>query len=86
MGWFSRSEDTTPAKPATPTETIAPNRSQRARCWEARDAFFRCLDANGIIDSLKGKELAAEKCGKEDVEFSKECVGSWVCHCSTSQG
>ena len=77
MGWFSRSNDTTAAKP-TSADGIAPNRSQRVQCWEARDAFFECLDANGIIDSIKDKDLATEKCGKEDVEFGKDCVASWV--------
>jgi len=77
MGWFSRSNNTTAAN-STAAENIAPNRSQRARCWEARDTFFKCLDANGIIDSRKDKDLATEKCGKEDVEFGKECVASWV--------
>ncbi|KAF8420387.1 cytochrome oxidase c subunit VIb-domain-containing protein [Tirmania nivea] len=77
MGWFFRSAEPPAAKP-TSADCIAPNRSQRVRCWEARDAFFKCLDANGVIDSMKYKDLATEKCGKEDIEFGKECVASWV--------
>ncbi|RPB25810.1 hypothetical protein L211DRAFT_835866 [Terfezia boudieri ATCC MYA-4762] len=77
MGWFSPSDDKTATKP-TSADSIAPNRSQRVRCWEARDALFKCLDANSIIDSMKDKDLVTEKCGKEDVEFRKKCVASWV--------
>ena len=81
MGWFSYSDNTAAAEPKpTKADGIAPNRSQRARCWEARDAFFQCLEANGIIDSMKNKDLASEKCGKKDIEFGKECVASWVCN------
>lgn len=53
-------------------------RSQRALCWEARDAFFACLDTNGIIDAIKGAAAAKEKCGDLEKKFEKECVGSWV--------
>ncbi|KAF8476827.1 cytochrome oxidase c subunit VIb-domain-containing protein [Kalaharituber pfeilii] len=66
-----------PSPPPTP-EPVAPNRSQRTRCWAARDAFFACLDAHGIIDSLKGHEVATAHCGKQDIAFKNECAGSWV--------
>lgn len=53
-------------------------RSQRALCWEARDEFFKCLDANGIVDSIKHADKAKKSCGKEEQAFEKECVASWV--------
>ena len=76
----SSSESPPPPAPAPPTASST--RHSRERCWAARDAFFDCLDAHGIIDSLslkgKGKDLAAQKCRQEDIDFGKECVGSWV--------
>jgi cytochrome c oxidase assembly factor 6 len=75
MGLFSSS---TPVA-TEPTLKIAPNRSQRAACWETRDAFFTCLDANNIVDSIKEAKKAKDVCGSQEVAFEKECVGSWVC-------
>ncbi|KAF8537401.1 cytochrome oxidase c subunit VIb-domain-containing protein [Trichophaea hybrida] len=74
MGLFGSS---TPAA-TEPTLKIAPNRSQRASCWEARDAFFTCLNAHNIIDSIKEVKKAKDVCGSQGVAFEKECVGSWV--------
>ncbi|KAF2201893.1 hypothetical protein GQ43DRAFT_440188 [Delitschia confertaspora ATCC 74209] len=59
----------------------APNRTNRAKCYAARDAFFDCLDANNILDSIGDKQsvLAANKaCGKLNEEFEKNCAHSWV--------
>ncbi|KAL2045679.1 hypothetical protein N7G274_002109 [Stereocaulon virgatum] len=56
----------------------APNRQSRAHCWEARDAFFACLERNGIVDSIKEKERAGEVCEGEDARLGKECAASWV--------
>jgi cytochrome c oxidase assembly factor 6 len=74
MGLFG----TSTTKSTEPETKIAPNRSQRAKCWEARDAFFECLDRNSIIDSVKEDKKAKEVCGGENVKFEKECVASWV--------
>ena len=58
---------------------IAPDRTQRAKCWEARDVYFRCLDKNQIIDSIKEGGKAAKVCGNESKEFEANCASSWVC-------
>ncbi|OCK99506.1 uncharacterized protein K441DRAFT_627875 [Cenococcum geophilum 1.58] len=79
MGWFSSGSP----KPATPKPSSdgafeAPSRSDRALCWEARDAFFECLDRNDILDSIKDRDAAEKACGKLDQEFQRNCAGSWV--------
>ncbi|KAF2459563.1 cytochrome oxidase c subunit VIb-domain-containing protein [Lineolata rhizophorae] len=57
----------------------APNRRDRARCWEARDAYFKCLDKHNILDSMgPGAADAKAKCPVEDTEFEKNCASSWV--------
>ncbi|KAI8910567.1 hypothetical protein DFJ77DRAFT_470229 [Powellomyces hirtus] len=28
--------------------SLPPSRSDRAKCWKARDAYFRCLDSHGL--------------------------------------
>jgi cytochrome c oxidase assembly factor 6 len=83
MGLFSSSapapSHTNPA-PSADGAYIAPDRSARTQCWAARDAFFACLDRNGIIDSA-GKEGRAEAdrvCGREEGGLRRECKGSWV--------
>lgn len=58
-----------------------PSRTNRAKCYEARDAFFECLDRNNILDSINTKAaLVASKkaCNAEDVVFEKNCAHSWV--------
>ncbi|KAF6011291.1 hypothetical protein HII13_002648 [Brettanomyces bruxellensis] len=52
----------------------------REQCWESRDIFFKCLDNIKVIDPLdpeKGQEIK-KNCGKEDQQFQKDCVASWV--------
>jgi cytochrome c oxidase assembly factor 6 len=79
MGFFGSS---TPSLPTPKTSTdgapIAPDRTQRAKCWEARDAYFSCLDKNGIIDSITEKGKAEKACGKEGKGFEGNCASSWV--------
>ena len=76
MGWFSAE----PAKPTPSTDGAfeAPNRSSRAHCWESRDAYFRCLDRNNIIDSLKDQDLAIQRCSSESKGLDTNCASSWV--------
>ncbi|KAI9750029.1 MAG: hypothetical protein M4579_006635 [Chaenotheca gracillima] len=74
---LSSTSSQSPSEDSNP-EGAAPGRSQRARCWAARDAFFACLDANGIVDSLKHKDQADAKCHSEDVVLQKDCASSWV--------
>ncbi|KAK5139065.1 hypothetical protein LTR04_003915, partial [Oleoguttula sp. CCFEE 6159] len=82
MGWLSSSPavDSAPAAPKASTDGAfeAPDRNARAHCWEARDAYFHCLDRNAIIDSVKAASLVEERCGKEDVQFKTNCASSWV--------
>lgn len=79
MGLFSSS---TPV-PATPVPTsdgafTAPDRTARDICWAARDAYFACLDRNGIVDSVKNKDEAQRVCASEGGRLDRDCVGSWV--------
>ncbi|KAK3990854.1 cytochrome c oxidase assembly factor 6 [Cladorrhinum sp. PSN332] len=60
------------------TGAVAPTRSERQRCWEARDAYFACLDANNIVDALKDDKKAGKACGKEGDKFEGDCATQWV--------
>ncbi|KIO26732.1 glycosyltransferase family 20 protein [Tulasnella calospora MUT 4182] len=53
-----------------------PNRTQRQRCWEARDAYYKCLDSLKV--NTPGEE--GGKCAEEVAAFSKACAASWVEH------
>ncbi|KAK4154318.1 cytochrome c oxidase assembly factor 6 [Chaetomidium leptoderma] len=57
---------------------VAPTREERKKCWEARDTYFACLDANGIVDALKDDSKAARACGGESAGFEKDCAAQWV--------
>ena len=78
MGLFGSSS--TPSTPKTSVDGTpeAPDRTARAKCWEGRDAFFKCLDRNGIIDSIKDEDKASKLCGNEGKLFEKDCASSWV--------
>lgn len=82
MGLFSSSTPS-PALPAPKISSdgapIAPDRTQRAKCWEARDGYFRCLDKNNIVDSITEHDKAEKGCAKEGREFEGNCASSWVC-------
>jgi cytochrome c oxidase assembly factor 6 len=80
MGFFWNSSPSPPAaKLAEDGNPIAPDRSQRSRCWEGRDIYFACLDRNNIVDSIREKDAAQAKCSAESVGFEKNCASSWVC-------
>ncbi|KAL3423307.1 hypothetical protein PVAG01_05054 [Phlyctema vagabunda] len=79
MGLFgSTPASLPPPKIAKDGAPIAPDRSQRAKCWEARDDFFNCLDKNGIIDSLAEKDKSEKGCKLESRAFEANCASSWV--------
>lgn len=81
MGWFDTSSAKSPLespKPSNDGGFIAPDRTARTKCWEARDAFFQCLDENSIIDSIKQDEKAKKACGAELKGFEKDCASSWI--------
>ncbi|GAA6027749.1 hypothetical protein JCM8097_008015 [Rhodosporidiobolus ruineniae] len=71
MGWFSSS-----SAPATsePQPGAAPDRSARADCWNHRDAYYACLDKNGV--SVPGQE--GDKCKKENDQYKGKCAASWI--------
>ncbi|TAQ84212.1 hypothetical protein B7494_g7462 [Chlorociboria aeruginascens] len=78
MGWFTSSSPSPPApKLSADGAPIAPDRSERARCWEARDGYFACLDRNGIVDSIMEKDKAAKACSAEGKVFEANCASSW---------
>ena len=80
MGFFGWSENTSPPTPKISSDgaPIAPDRSQRAKCWEGRDAYFRCLDKEGIVDSISEKDKAEKGCADEGTTFEANCASSWV--------
>ncbi|KAL1875946.1 hypothetical protein VTK73DRAFT_9657 [Phialemonium thermophilum] len=57
---------------------VAPSRSERQRCYAARDAFFACLDANGIVDAIKDEKQALRACGRQSADFERDCAAQWV--------
>ncbi|KAJ3502855.1 hypothetical protein NLJ89_g8698 [Agrocybe chaxingu] len=66
MGWFWSS--TSKEDPTTP------NRENRQRCWESRDAYFACLDRAGVVKA--GEEGKA--CEKEHKAYEGNCAKSWI--------
>lgn len=78
MGWLWSSSSQSGPKPSTDGGFIAPDRDQRAKCWEARDTYYNCLDKNGIIDPIKDDQKAKEACGLEEKGFEGQCAKSWV--------
>ncbi|RYP54250.1 hypothetical protein DL769_010373 [Monosporascus sp. CRB-8-3] len=62
------------------TGAVAPDRSERQRCWDARDAFWRCLDKHDVVDSLssEGKRIADRECAPEHRVFERDCASAWV--------
>jgi cytochrome c oxidase assembly factor 6 len=59
---------------------VAPDRTERKKCWEARDVFYGCLDKNNVIDSLngEGKKTAEKQCANENKQFEQDCAAAWV--------
>ncbi|KAI0318614.1 cytochrome oxidase c subunit VIb-domain-containing protein [Amylostereum chailletii] len=66
MGWFSWS-----SKPESPT---AVSRQDRAKCWEARDAYFACLDGARVV--VAGSE--GGKCAPTHSAYEHNCAKSWI--------
>ena len=60
------------------TGAVAPSRTERQKCYVARDAYFTCLDANGIVDAVKDEKRAARACGPQSADFEKDCAVQWV--------
>ncbi|GJD00122.1 hypothetical protein ColKHC_08947 [Colletotrichum higginsianum] len=79
MGLFSsfQSEETRRAEEVR-TGARAPDRSERRKCWDARDAYFGCLDRNTIVDALKDDTKARKACPTENADFERDCAAAWV--------
>ncbi|VDC04961.1 unnamed protein product [Peniophora sp. CBMAI 1063] len=52
----------------------AATRTDRAKCWESRDAYFACLDAHNVI--VAGKEEGA--CNRPLKAYEENCAKSWI--------
>jgi cytochrome c oxidase assembly factor 6 len=79
LPWASSGDDG--VKKTTGGAFESPSRSNRAKCYESRDAFFECLDRNNILDSVHTKDGIAKSkkaCGQQDEVFEKNCAHSWV--------
>lgn len=62
------------------TGAAVPDRSERKRCWAARDSFYQCLDKHDVIDATKGegKAIADKQCAQENQKFEEDCATAWV--------
>lgn len=49
-------------------------REDRQQCWDARDAYFACLDQSGVVKA--GEEKGA--CVAQESVYAKNCAKSWV--------
>lgn len=82
MSWFfgSSPAPTSPSSPAqTPDGGFKPmNRAERAKCWEARDTLFSCLDRHQILDAIKEDGKVRDKCARENALYETDCATSWV--------
>jgi len=81
MGWWPFSSS--PSGPnnlprSSDGGRIAPDRSSREQCYEARDVFFACLDRHDILDATKHDREARRNCAKEIAEFEAACSRTWV--------
>jgi cytochrome c oxidase assembly factor 6 len=85
MAWspFGGSSDDSGVKKTSGGAFEKPSRTNRAKCYEARDAFFECLDRNNILDSINskaGRAATQTACAPSDQAFEKNCAHSWVRH------
>lgn len=80
MGFFSNPLKSNESKRAEEVRSgaVVPDRRERAKCWEARDAYFACLDRVGVIDAIKNDEQARKGCPSETAAFERDCAASWV--------
>jgi cytochrome c oxidase assembly factor 6 len=60
------------------TGARAPSRSERQKCWEARDLYFSCLDRNDIVDAVANDKQARRACGSDSAAFERDCATEWV--------
>lgn len=79
MGLFGSSSPA-PEQPKLSADgaPIAPDRTKRTICWDARDDYFRCLDRHGIVDALAEGDKAKSVCAREGKRLDGDCAKSWV--------
>ncbi|KAJ7584246.1 cytochrome oxidase c subunit VIb-domain-containing protein [Mycena floridula] len=56
-------------------EPNALSRTDRQKCWDARDAYFSCLDAAGVVRAGSEKDNA---CAAQSKAYSANCAKSWI--------
>lgn len=73
MGWFTndRSEQVRAG-------TAVPTRSERQKCWLARDTYFACLDNHAVDDPLKHPTIDKKECKSESAQMDQDCAREWV--------
>ena len=77
MGWFTSTPD---RETQVRTGAVAPSRTERQRCWTARDAYFGCLDANSILDATADPAAARKACPDHSDAFERDCAAKWVAY------
>jgi hypothetical protein len=56
------------------------DRAGRKTCWEARDAFFQCLNVHNVAVPPEGasKGKGGDVCVAERERYERDCPKSWV--------
>jgi len=82
LDYFTASSPDDKRREEVRTGAVAPDRSERKRCWEARDKYFACLDRHDVIDPVtgEGKAVADKNCAAEDAVFGQDCATAWVAY------
>ncbi|EDW82691.1 uncharacterized protein Dwil_GK24999 [Drosophila willistoni] len=57
-----------------------PDKSERAKCWTARDDYWKCLDENAPKHSSTSGEKVPNACQILRKAFVQSCPGQWVKH------
>ena len=57
---------------------VVPEKSERQKCWNARDEYYACLDRSGIVNALAEAEKAMVLCKTEEENFERNCPAAWV--------
>jgi cytochrome c oxidase assembly factor 6 len=78
MAWFPSWSSGSDKKSSKDGEYEATDRLSRAKCWDARDRYFQCLDKNDILNPMKDEEKAKRLCPSEDKKYEENCATAWV--------
>ena len=65
---------------STTAPPAALDRAGRKACWEARDAFFQCLNLHNVAVPPEGgsKGKGSDVCVAERERYERDCPKSWV--------